>query len=97
MHNNEPFNGMMDELAIQTKMENIWLNTCRTWDNCNEITVQAFLSQCLDYNLDPQFCMSWVEQHMDQIPDWTAVSQVSLDWINQHTSSGSALDFGNLN
>lgn len=35
--------------------------------------------------------MSWVEQHKDQIPNWTDVSETSLGWINQHTSTGSAI------
>jgi hypothetical protein len=86
-----PFSNFINELSIQTKMENVWLNTCKSWDDCNESTIQSFLAQCLDYNLDPQFCMSWIERHRDQIPNWAAVSESSLSWINQHTSTGSAI------
>jgi len=85
------FSGLSNEAAIQTKMENAWLNTCGTWENCNQETIQSFLSQCLEKNIDPQYCMSWVEQHKDQIPNWTNVSETSLGWINQHTSTGSAI------
>jgi hypothetical protein len=74
---------------VQEKMEEILRNTCGTWENCNETTVQSFLSQCLKNNIDPQFCMSWVEQHKDKIPNWSAVSQTSLEWVNEHTSTGS--------
>lgn len=42
-------------------------------------------------NIDPQYCMSWVEQHKAQIPEWDAVSKISLDWVNQHTSTGSPI------
>ena len=84
-------NNFMNEISIQTKMENVWLNSCGSWENCNQSTIQSFLSQCLDYNIDPQFCMSWVEQHMDQIPDWDTVSATSLNWVNEHTSTGSTI------
>jgi hypothetical protein len=87
------FSHFINEVSLQTKMENVWLNTCGSWENCNQATIQTFLTQCQDYGIDPQFCMSWVEQHQDQIPEWTAVSAVSLDWVNQHTSTGSALSF----
>jgi hypothetical protein len=79
--------------SIQTKLENIWTNTCGSWQNCTETTIQSFLAQCQENNIDPQYCMSWVEQHREQIPDWPAVSKVSLDWINQHTSTGSPISF----
>lgn len=87
----QPFRSLENEDAIQKKMENVWGNTCGSWQNCNETTIQSFLSQCLDNNIDPQFCMSWVEQHKDQIPNWAAVSETSLGWVNQHTSTGSAI------
>ena len=82
-----------NDLSIQTKMENIFNNTCGTWQNCTESTIQVFLEQCLENNIDPQFCMSWVEQHKSQISDWQDVSKVSLDWVNQHTSTGSPVSF----
>lgn len=85
------FSNFINELSIQTKMENIWSNTCGSWQNCNETNIQSFLAQCLEYNIDPQFCMSWVEKHQDQIPNWQAVSHTSLGWVNQHTSTGSTI------
>lgn len=88
---NEQFSNFINEVSVQAKMENVFLNTCRNWDNCNETTIQSFLSQCLDYNIDPQFCMSWVEQHQDQILNWSSVSSTSLNWVNEHTSTGSAI------
>ena len=82
-----------NDISIQTKVENLFHNTCRTWDNCTEANIQSFLGQCLESNIDPQYCMSWVEQHKSQIPDWQIVSKVSLDWVNQHTSTGSPISF----
>ncbi|WML44734.1 hypothetical protein [Neobacillus sp. PS3-40] len=87
----------VDEVATQVKMENIWANTCGTWENCNETTIQSFLSRCDDYNIDPQFCMSWVETHKDLIPNWGAVSETSLNWVNDHTSSGSSFSVSDEN
>lgn len=75
----------------QTKMETIWKDKCQSWQNCTETTIQSFLEKCLEKNIDPQFCMSWVEQYKAQIPDWSVVSRVSLDWVNQHTSTGSPI------
>ncbi|OIK15963.1 hypothetical protein BIV60_06910 [Bacillus sp. MUM 116] len=89
MNYENQFSDFINELSLQTKMENVWLNTCGAWENCNETTIQSFLSQCMEYNIDPQFCMSWVEQHKNEIPNWSAVSETSLGWVNQHTSSGS--------
>ncbi len=97
MPNKHQYNDFINKLSIQTKMENVWLNTCGSWENCNEETIQSFLAQCLDYNIDPQFCMSWVEQHQDQIPNWDNVSETSLGWVNQHTSSGSAYSISDQN
>lgn len=77
--------------TIQTKMENLFKNTCSTWQHCTESNIQTFLKQCLENNIDPQYCMSWVEQHKAQIPHWQVVSRVSLDWVNQHTSTGSPI------
>lgn len=78
-------------MEIQKRMENIWQSTCQSWKNCTETTIQEFLSECLNNNIDPQFCLSWVEQHKSNIPEWSAVSKVSLDWINRHTSTGSPI------
>ncbi|MFJ7730072.1 hypothetical protein ACIQXV_28810 [Neobacillus sp. NPDC097160] len=82
-----------NDLSIQKNMENIFNTTCGTWQNCTESNIQLFLKQCLEHNIDPQYCMSWVEQHQSQISDWQVVSKVSLDWVNQHTSTGSPLSF----
>ncbi|MGE8205651.1 hypothetical protein ACQKP0_13930 [Heyndrickxia sp. NPDC080065] len=85
------------DLSLQTKMESIWVNTCGSWQNCTEKTIQSFLVQCQENNIDPQYCMSWVEQHKAQIPEWSAVSKVSLDWVNQHTSTGSPITYNEQN
>jgi hypothetical protein len=82
-----------NDLSIQSKMENLLVSTCGSWQNCTESTIQSFLAQCLENNIDPQYCMGWVEQHKTQITDWPAVSKVSLDWVNQHTSTGSPISF----
>jgi hypothetical protein len=85
--------GAMFMSNIRTKMENLFENTCGSWENCTASTVESFLNQCQEQGIDPQYCMSWVEQHQSQIPDWQNVSKVSLDWINQHTSTGSPISF----
>ncbi|MEC2074605.1 hypothetical protein [Metabacillus fastidiosus] len=82
-----------NDLTIQKKMENIFNNTCGTWQNCTESNIQSFLEQCQEHNIDSQYCMSWVEQHKARIPDWSTVSKVSLDWVNEHTSTGSPISF----
>lgn len=78
---------------IDLIMKNVWRNTCGSWQNCTETTIKSFLAQCQENNIDPQYCMSWIEGHRSQIPDWTVVSKVSLDWVNQHTSTGSPISF----
>ncbi|MDP4084115.1 MAG: hypothetical protein Q8934_05805 [Bacillota bacterium] len=83
------FSDFLESVATQVKMENIWANTCGTWQNCNESNIQSFLAQCDEYNIDSQFCMSWVEDHKNEIPNWDAVSVSSLGWMNEHTSTGS--------
>lgn len=85
---NEDF---LSNSSIQEKIEAIWQETCGTWENCNETTIQSLLSKCEEQSIDPQFCMSWVEQHKEQIPNWSNVSEISLDWVNQHTSTGSPI------
>ena len=77
---------------IKQKMEHIWIETCGSWENCNEENIQSFLSQCQEKSIDPQYCMSWVEQHSDQVPNWSAISKVSLEWVNEHTSTGSPIN-----
>lgn len=77
--------------SIQGTMENIWRTTCGSWENCNKSTVQSFLSQCEQHNIDPQFCMNWIQQHSDQIPNWSTVSDTTREWVNQHTSTGSPI------
>jgi hypothetical protein len=97
MPKDNQFSDFINELSLQTKMENIWSNTCGSWENCNETTIQSFLSQCEEYSIDSQYCMSWVEQHKDQIPNWAGVSETSLGWINQHTSTGSPFSVNDEN
>lgn len=82
---------------IQTKMENIWQRICGSWENCTDTTIQSFLAECLESNIDPQYCMSWVEKHKNEIPGWSSVSQVSLNWMNQHTSTGSPISINDQN
>lgn len=88
MSDQNQFSDFINEVSLQTKVENIWSNTCGSWQNCNETTIQNFLSQCDEYNIDSQYCMSWIEGHKDQIPNWAEVSDTSLGWINDHTSTG---------
>jgi hypothetical protein len=80
---------MPDENSIRQHMENAFIKTCRSWQNCTEESVQAFLEECLEAGIDPQYCMSWVEQHQDQIPDWDTTANAALGWMNDHTSTGS--------
>jgi hypothetical protein len=91
MPNENQFTNSAAASSVQETMENIWRKTCGSWENCNESTVQSFLSQCQEHNIDPQFCMSWVEQYRNQIPNWSAVSDTTLKWVNQHTSTGSPI------
>lgn len=83
------FSDFVESVATQVKMENIWANTCGSWQNCNGVNIQSFLSKCDEYNIDSQFCMSWVEAHKNEIPNWNSVSETSLAWMNAHTSTGS--------
>ncbi|MDQ0229850.1 hypothetical protein [Metabacillus malikii] len=76
---------------IKQEMEQIWNETCGSWENCTEQNVQKFLSHCYERSIDPQYCMSWVEQHRDKIPNWSSVSKESLEWINEHSSTGSPI------
>lgn len=84
---------MVEENALQMKMEKIFQTTCGSFENCTESSIQSFLQQCEENGIDSQFCMSWVEQHKSEIPDWHTVSKVSLEWMNQHTSTGSPISF----
>ncbi len=84
---------MVEENALQTKMEKIFQATCGSFENCTESSIQSFLQQCEENGIDSQFCMSWVEQHKSEIPDWQTVSKVSMEWMNQHTSTGSPITF----
>jgi hypothetical protein len=84
---------MSNEKNIQSEMENIFNNTCGTFENCTESSIQSFLQQCEENGIDSQFCMSWVEQHKSEIPNWQSVSKVSLEWMNEHTSTGSPISF----
>lgn len=77
---------------IKEDIERIFAETCGSWENCTEENIQSLLEQCEQKSIDPQYCMSWVEQHSNQIPNWSAVSKVSLDWVNEHTSTGSPIN-----
>lgn len=90
-------NNSINYFSTQTKMENIWQNIGQSWTNCSEEDIKSFLEECLENNIDPQYCMSWVEHHKTQIPDWPAVSKISLEWVNQHTSSGSPISIKEQN
>ncbi|UCZ53908.1 hypothetical protein LGQ02_03745 [Bacillus shivajii] len=61
---------MTNRNAAQEKMENIFHNTCGSWEDCNELDIQLFFQQCLKNHIDPNYCMSWVEQHKAQMPNW---------------------------
>lgn len=91
MPNENQFTSSTAAPSVQKTMEDIWRTTCGSWENCNESTIQSFLSECQEHNIDPQFCMSWVEQHRDKITNWSAVSHTTLEWMNQHTSTGSPI------
>jgi hypothetical protein len=95
MTNKNQFINSKDAPSVQETMEDIWRKTCGTWQNCNETTVESFLSQCLEHNIDPQFCMSWITQHSDQIPNRSAVLDQTREWVNQHTSTGSPISAAN--
>lgn len=91
MEQSNHFSDFINEVSLQAKIENIWSNTCGSWQNVNEQSIRSFLSQCQDYNLDPLYCMGWIEQHKDQVSNWAVVSSASLNWINEHTSTGTPL------
>jgi hypothetical protein len=91
---NEMINSV-DALSVQETMEDIWRKTCGTWENCNESNVEPFLSKCLDHNIDPQYCMNWIIQHSDQIPNQSAVLDKAREWVNKHTSTGSPISASN--
>lgn len=79
------------EFNVQKKMEEIWRDTCGTWENCNQSTIQSFLSGCEQHSIDPQVCMDWIQKHNDKIPDWSAVSDLTREWVIEHTSTGSPI------
>ncbi|MBM7692915.1 hypothetical protein JOC77_002346 [Peribacillus deserti] len=81
------------DVPVLRRMEDIWKTTCGTWENCNDVTVASFLSQCEQDSIDPQFCMSWIEQNSDKIPNWSSVSDTAREWVNEHTSTGSPVGF----
>ncbi|MBU9713889.1 hypothetical protein [Evansella tamaricis] len=83
---NDQFNPRVDS-KVQDKMEEIWRVTCGSWENCSTSNIQHFLSQCEEKSIDPQFCMNWIQQHSDKIPDWPLVSDMTREWVIEHTSS----------
>jgi predicted HicB family RNase H-like nuclease len=78
-----------NENSIHQKMENVFSRTCGSWKNCTEASLQSFLEECPELSIDPQYCMSWVEQHQEQIQDWETTAKAALDWMNEHSSTGS--------
>ncbi|WP_216827576.1 hypothetical protein [Alkalihalobacterium elongatum] len=85
---------MVDE-SIQARVEDNFMNICDSWGNCNEENIQFFLAECYGQSIDPQFCMSWLEQHKEQLPNWSSLSVIAQEWINEHTSTGSPLSMEN--
>lgn len=80
-----------DNNNFKEKLQHIFASTCGTWENCNEVTVISFLTQCLNNSIDPQFGFSWLEEHQEEIPDWTNFSDTAQDWISEHTSTGTPI------
>jgi hypothetical protein len=78
-----------NEFNAGQKLEDIWKETCGTWQNCNESTVQSFMAQCEQQSIDPQVCLNWIQKHKEEIPNWPAVSDVTREWVIDHTSTGS--------
>ncbi|PLT35600.1 hypothetical protein [Bacillus sp. V5-8f] len=76
---------------VQEKVEDIWRTTCGTWKNCSESNIQELLLKCEEQGIDPQYCMSWVEEHSGNIPNWDGVSDAARQWVNNHTSTGSPI------
>ncbi|RFU63560.1 hypothetical protein D0469_19725 [Peribacillus saganii] len=79
------------DFAVQEKMEDIWRITCVSWEDCNENNVRSFLSKCDDENIDPQFCLNWIQQHKGKIPNAPLIIDTALNWVNEHTSTGSPI------
>lgn len=80
-----------NERSVYKKIEEIWRSTCGSWENCTESTIQSFLSECEQHSIDPQVCMSWIQQHDERIPNWSAVSDITREWVIEHTSTGSPI------
>lgn len=91
METENRFSDFINSVSIQAKVENIWSYTCRSWQELNEQSLLSFLSQCLDYNLDPQYCLNWVDQHKVGISNWKSLEEAGQNWVNVHTSSGSPI------
>ncbi|UOE96158.1 hypothetical protein [Alkalihalobacillus sp. LMS39] len=73
---------------IKNEIQAIFKETCGTWQNCTEETVLHFLSTCQSRNLDPQYCMNWLEEHKEQIAHWNEFSEAAQEWVNENTASG---------
>ncbi|RFU66514.1 hypothetical protein [Bacillus sp. V59.32b] len=89
MRNQNEFNDFSTDSSVVNKMEDILRATCGTWQNCNQTNVQSFLSRCEQENIDPQFCMNWLQDNRDKIPNWPDVSDTTREWMIEHTSTGS--------
>ncbi|MDE5413405.1 hypothetical protein [Alkalihalobacterium chitinilyticum] len=81
--------------SIQARVEDNFMIICESWQNCNEANVQSFLAECYEQSIDPQFCMNWLEQNKDQLPNWSSLSIIAQEWVNEHTSTGSPLSMDN--
>lgn len=91
MPDQNEFNDFSTDYSVMDKMEDIFLSTCGTWQNCNESNIQTFLSKCEQENIDPQFCMNWIQDNHDKIPNWPNISDTTREWVIEHTSTGSPI------
>lgn len=91
MPDQNEINDFSTDYPVMDKMEDIFRSTCGTWQNCNESNIQTFLSKCEQENIDPQFCMNWIKDNHDKIPNWTNISDTTREWVIEHTSTGSPI------
>ncbi|MDQ0254663.1 hypothetical protein J2S74_002042 [Evansella vedderi] len=86
------FNQSNVDASTQNKMEEIWRITCGSWENCSQSNIQNFLSQCEEVSIDPQYCLNWIIEHSDQIPNWASISNNAREWVIDHTSTGNPVE-----
>ncbi|WP_409305827.1 hypothetical protein [Peribacillus sp. SCS-155] len=75
--------------SITNKVEAIWAATCGSWQSSNIGNLESFLKECTSNGIDPQFCMSWLEQHGDSIQSWNSIRYTVQECVNRLTSTGS--------